>query len=185
MGKRIEDKGKYAGLTLEEAINSIDTRVKIGTDKGESFLFCGSIERFWEDLEELNRDRHEFMQKRWENAQEAAKKAVANPHADVSDYTKNLTRLYKNIEDIKPTWEGYQTYVTRQFAEVARLTAVVPKRKEQFDNFKPFQDREVKLSYDGDHPTEKNVTILIVEGYESGGYWDIEEYEAAKGKEKE
>lgn len=174
----MEDKmKKLVGLTLDMALGVIDGNIKIGTEKGSGFVFCGTKDRFMAEIEDINYANIDKKQKTYEKAIRSLKEAIAKPHTDVSDYLKQLEKNATDISKINPTWEGYQTFVTRKLESIAKKSAQIDVYKDRANNYIPLEERVIKDAYLSTTQFEPvGTVILLIEGNEAGRAWTTEEF---------
>lgn len=165
-------------ITLNEAIEYIEGTVKIGTLKGNGFVFGGTTEEYAEEYKELCDRLYESRVATYEGVKKTTKEAIANPGTSVSDYIHALLKgVDDDLEKISPTLEGYTAFVGYKIERLAMRPARVKKARLAVEEFKPIGERMVKVAYKaGTQFDPKGTLILLVDGVESGEAWTVDEY---------
>ena len=173
------------GITLGEALEKVPEYeyfggyIKIGTTRGSGFVYASRLDAFCSEI--IDERCIAKKEKAIANAEDRVRQGINRPGADPSDYMKVLLdRSGGNLEAIDPDYDDYVRFVKLQFETLGKRTKYLTKLKKQRASFTPLEGRKVKQAY----PTISSfdpagTVILIVEGYEKGDAWTVDEYEAS------
>lgn len=139
-------------MTLNDFLSDIsdDTVVYIGAE--HSFLFCGTVSEFYEDIELLNTHWKHILLGRAERAE--------------AWYIYTLEEKEQLIAD--------DERMKQQDFIIEKALAHLKGCRSRYENFKPFQEREVLDSY---QKTYEEGTAILIKGGEAGLFWLRSEYQ--------
>lgn len=136
-------------MILSELMSGLDDeqKVKIGTEGGSGFFFCGTVKQYRMRQHGFNRELHRRLEKA------------------VDDAEKRLPRAERQ-KGILPEAELL----------IASAKASIALSKWRLQAFKPLCDREVlKTLTASDIADEEEPLIINIEGSEDGTYWTMAE----------
>lgn len=178
-----EDRIKeYEGHMLDEVMSIFKGNVKVGTEGGNGFIFCGTPFQYRNERDELNDKLMSRRNLSYESAKKSVMDGIEKPGASVSDYMKSLAKHVNEedgtgLESIEPTIEGYLSFLRARFETLAARSRKVERMREACNRFKPAGERKIKLAYMADSQFDPpNTLILNIEGGENGDAWTVEEY---------
>ena len=157
------------GKTIEEVINEHDIKVKLGADRGNSYIYCG-------ELKDMNVD---FLDKLIVKMYKAR---IHNASANISRLT-NMDKSYEAFFEKHGTSENvpesavqarYMLWLNGIEKTINTSKATRAITKEKLENFTTIKDRIITDVYKS--IDEDNTLCLLYNGNESGSVWTTEEY---------
>lgn len=172
------------GKPLSLVLDMLDGNVKIGAESSTGFWYCGSIDEYIQTQGSIEYDLELRLRKRYNASNARMRGLIKKPETDLSDYLKALAKNAKRPEDIKPTMEGYMSFVQDRINEINKRAEYTIQQRERRDHYIPLPQRIVKKAYPSiDYSEGHDTTILLLEGNENGTYWTQKEYREGGGKE--
>lgn len=173
-------------MKLKEIIQE-KPKVKVGTDGGDGFLYCGVLtDAVCADIDvarvlllahriEENTHSADWLKTRLSlkaYVSECARRAenAVRSAKDLSEDEKKELRA-----EFKPTAEGYELYLRNTKDKIERKENTAKNLATKLLRYTPVADREVKRRYDS--IDEADTEIIIIAGYENGDFWTTNEYE--------
>jgi len=142
--------------------------VKLGTQKGSSFIFCGAIKDL--DPEELGKELSDKL----DDLLGSAKRTLARVQALKLDWM-----TYTEFQKTNPTPAGFNKWVESKRKELARCEAYYYKLLAREGGYPCIRKRRILDMYPSF--VEEDTWIVIIEGEECGTAWTTEEYIKNKG----
>lgn len=163
---------------LKENKNQI---IKIGTLNGSSFLYCGVIDDYTEKqlsdildrerdtaISKLNKDKNQFdnFDTFWERSKTNKKNMFMY---------KNFLELNKAVDE--KIMIAYDTKLERgKLNKYDKLKSKINYYYMLINQWKSVQDRKVIETYKTYESKDLDINVLIMDGYEIGKYWTVEEF---------
>ncbi len=172
-------------LEYIEILNK-NTYIKVGSNKGGGFLYCGKAGDFskWFKNEDVNNRERQKL----ENIIEAKKGNLASFECN---WSKKLDRLTKEYETAKKegkkdrrfkafnTIEEYTEHLTKEKEKhFTNLTNLLSYYENRLADFTPIENRDVVETYDSILLNEDGYIdhIIIYSGLEMSRIWDLTEF---------
>ncbi len=148
-------------MLLKEYVKTLKPEENISIGVCSGFLFIGKPYEFMLDSKSLNnewKDKLKRSAKRYDYIISSMKKdaPVRENYEDDASFNKVIT-----------SW--MESFSAQE--ESQRIA------NEIYDNFTPFEEREIKEVY---RNLDDNGTIILLNGTEGGGFWFVEEYKDHK-----
>ena len=164
--------------TLADLLTGYDGPVKITTDRGGGFLYCGLIRDMKaDDIDaELIGDAVETI--------ETADKQLAQLQRNAGKPSVYFERIVRDakLENKKqlPRFQigDFISWMEKQAEQMGYYYKTAGELREYIRKLKPFLKREVVEMYESIDPDEPNTMIVIVEGNETGPAWTTSEYQS-------
>lgn len=148
-----------------------DKLLKVGAKNGSGFFYCGTVGDFLENME----DNSDLLRKHAISILQAAKRRlnqrISNPPT-IDRFTREQLRGDGNPN---LTFQNYRFYVEHWFSGVYGLKQAADNHEQRYDAFKPLDKRDVVEVRESLAAADPGVTALIIEGYELGRYWTMDE----------
>ena len=158
--------------TLSDVVESLKGKtIKLGTKNGSGFIFCSKVKDNFKLEMSAKHASHNVGLKRLKSGIENRLNNLDKIYEEkFNERLKNLKRKdKKTIKKIKASLEQ-----SKQEEKVK-----LPKLIKEYDYCisTPFLQRPIVDKYADILKEEKGVVIVIIKGYERGGYWTVEEYQ--------
>ena len=173
-------------MTLLEYIKTLDndTYVKVGSEEGGGFIYCGKVEGLIEYLDNFNIEEP----KRLKGVLDNKKMALINLPRTWANTRKRLLATYKN--ELKagklepklakyPTIEDYKKHLAKVGANRREvLINTIAKNERLIAEYTDIKGREVLEVYTSvlDNEDGFKDTIIIFKGRETRYYWTLTEF---------
>lgn len=181
--KRLDE---LEGMTLKEALKYIGPNIRVGMEKGNSYVYCGDATVLKGNLHFVNEMVKKAVIRRYEAAVARAKTIARNENISMAGYLKKCVRDAEQIEDIAPTMGGFMQYLNEHIEKATKAARAVVPHKEKMETFKPLAERKITKAYRS--ISDKATVCVLIEGRENGWFWDAEEcaetWEVVGGKLK-
>lgn len=145
--------------------------VKIGSNKGSSFWYCGKVDNQI-SLPTIRKIREQLL---------SQSKSVLK---QLNYRLNNLDKIYeKTIQEAKKkNLKNIENHIKKLLITKERERQLLPKKIKsvEYDIDTPLLDRQVVEVVEGISPDEKPCWVVYIKGNERGWYWTIQE--AMKGK---
>ena len=149
--------------------------VKIGAENGSGFFYAGSVDNYLKNTDRVDRACHL-----------AAKQSVSRRKARIETLCKNCptaeTYIRKSLsrnDAENMTAENYLKFLDKYFNTVRNVTKEMQKAEELLAHWEPLAQRRIVRKEES--TVDEDCLIVIINGYEQGSYWMLEE--APKGEE--
>lgn len=157
---------------LSDVVESLKGKtIKLGTKNGSGFIFCSKVKDNFKLEMSAKHAYHNAGLKKLKNGIENRLNNLDKIYEDkFNERLKNLKKKdKKSIAKIKASLE--------QSKQVEKVK--LPKLIQEYDYCisTPFLKRPVIDKYADILKEEKGVIVIIIKGYERGGYWLVEEYQ--------
>lgn len=174
------------GITLAEAMKSIEGPVKIGTENGNAFAWCGTARQYELEERSFNKRLKKKKTTTYENAKANMRKAISDPCTSVSAYLKSALKAAEDdYEKMEISYEGYIEFVKAKIEKIALRPARIAKAREAAEKFIPASERLVKMAYRATTQFDPEGTLILsIEGDENGDAWTVDEYRKMLKEEK-
>lgn len=150
--------------------------VKLGAENGNGFFYAGKVNTLLKDTYKVDKVCHL-----------AAKKAVTK-------YTNQLDRLcryypapgeyamtlIKNNAADEISAEHYLKFLDKHFNKIKSTSAALGTAKDMLEHYKCLESRKVIRCEEANDTVDEDCLVIIVEGYERGKYWMLNEAEPGK-----
>lgn len=179
-------------MTLSERIGTADPGEIFCVGSASGFVFIGDKEEFERDIRSASRFFYKFFRSTLEKDVKKLKEFERKLGPEISDeesrwgileeklgkLAKECSAAEKAIECMIDTTTVPWLFsaldgVKDDIHELLRICRKYPKDRDATESFIPIEEREIKEEY----IRVQGETVLIVDGYENGGYWLREEYE--------
>lgn len=151
--------------TLDEVVSMFDDGDILHIGSKVAFFFVGTKAEYESDIDGISKSYEEQLQTRLKTAED-----------EISSTAEKLKNL--KIGDDEKTIE-YAERVQNIAKRYKYLFSYIPKVKKDIKEFTPLRTRKLKERY-------KRINegyAIIVDGKESGKYWDLSEYKSKGGEE--
>lgn len=148
--------------------------LKVGASDGSGFFYCGTVGDFVEDMEDYSDLLRKHAQANVQAANRRLNQRLNNPPTIERFCREELRSDKPNL-----SFENFTFYVNHYFSAIKNLKSAADTQVFNYDAFKPLGKREVVDIREASYAADPGVTILIIEGYEIGKYWTVDE---VKGK---
>lgn len=153
-------------MRLYDALMENPGTVKIGTEDGATFFYCGTSEDLLENETHYSIRFSKFTQNKLTNAErELTAKLEAEP--------SRRKYVVLGVDD-RPTEEGFRGWCEIWFAGVRKAKNRVEKWQERIRTFVNLFQREV-VDVRKATAYETDCTIIVIQGYEPGAFWTTDE----------
>ena len=171
-------------MLREELLEKIQTKnVKIGTEDGSGFFYCGPLGDFLAELDSWDQWLLEYLRKA-QTLSEKQLKAAVTQLPDPSGYAGKMIR--ERMQPFCLTLQGYLNILQDGFERVNRCKKKLDTANLNLRTRKDLRKRRIKEIREADKIVDTDATIVIIEGMEPGGYWTIKEFEEGiNGEENE
>lgn len=155
-------------MTVGELLET-DLKIKLVTNKGSSFIFCGYAKDM--DLDKMDREILESYNRLLDNARRKVKTLSSKPLTfDVFLKEMEKKGTSKNTPLTKTGHKAWKEKIKRSI-DTANNTIKANEEKLKF--FTPLCGRQIVDTYPS--IDERNTHIVIFEGCENGKYWTTKE----------
>lgn len=195
-----KNKTEIIGMTIEELIDTLDIKVKLGAKRGSAYIFCGQIGDM--DIDGLDTDIIEgyklnlMKTKGTIKANESKPKAYKDYKAEQSRMLgrklaslereleekgeKQRAKIEAEIEELKeeykPTRKGYNEWLKAILKRITTAKKTKEKIEKRIREYTSIRDRKVIDIYKS--IDEEDTYIVIYDGNEVGTAWTTEEFES-------
>ena len=138
--------------------------LKVGSKEGNGYFYCGDVGDFIENLNAYSDIMHDHFVERYENAKENSETVISRFCSEVFQVVNKGMFTSDYISSIKPI-----------FGRIGKVVNTEANAKNLADRYIPLIDRSVVDSYYADNVVDFDCLILIVDGFESGKFWCMEE----------
>lgn len=136
--------------------------IKIGSSNGNGYFYYGTIGDWRKNGNDYSDELKDHMYSRY-------LKSLKNSNDTIQSFCRNI--IAKSENGVVP--EKYISTIENYFGRISKMVNAKNNTKKWYDNFVPVSDREVVEFFDADMAIEdEDCMILIVEGNESGKFWD-------------
>lgn len=173
-------------MTVKEYIETTKKPyIKIGAKNGSSFIFCGDPKKFMEFEQEYNpKERQRLisivikLENELENFYPNYKKIIFRQYKEYKKYKINGGNN-KNFKKYKTVAEYVEHLKRLREKDYERLESSLKRNTKYRDIFTDISTREVKEVYPSILTNKYGFIdeIVLFKGYETGKYWDLDEYE--------
>ncbi len=174
------------GMALKEALKYIGPNIKVGMEKGNSYIYCGDAKVLKANLHFVNEMVRRAVDRRYEAAVARARTVIRNENISMAGYLKKCARDVEQIEDIAPTMDGFMEYLSEHMERAIKTARAVVPHKEKMEEFRPLAERKITRIYES--ISDKATVCVLIEGRENGWFWDAGEcaevWEVVDGKLK-
>lgn len=147
-----------------------DLTVKVGTEGGSGFFYCGRVADLKENFEEIGENLLQIDKDRVTETENLMKRIKAKNIAP----NEWVTAMYRRKGEFG-TFDGYMEMLKQWFTDLEKVRIRLLDAKEQLKEAKPLSERTIVDAYKS--IDEKATLIIIIEGRENGQFWTTEEYE--------
>lgn len=174
---------------LMEQINSMpsELKIKIGSNNGSGFFYCGTVGDFAEKIDEINDDLFKAF-KAYERKTANALLHDAKRFPEFPERWEHLLKMpLENVIETMPDRVGKAETANTDFLrfcsdigkwadKILDLKHSAKTAKQRVENFTDLQTRNV-VDYFLSDPTADNYRpfVIVISGEESGRYWTMEE----------
>lgn len=151
------DGENIVGMKLIDAVNELTDDVEICVGAGRAFVFCGSPDEFFRDIEIVNQHQIEIAQRKIKKAYNG----ILKKFKELKTSKVSIESLRKKAELLEELFEEYYKCV-KYLMGYGRI-----------------EERKIESVKNRIH---KNSIAIIIEGTENGGFWDKEEYDRWRSK---
>ena len=151
--------------TLDEVVSMFGEQDILHIGSQSNFFFVGTKTEYESDIDGISKSYEEQLQTRLKTAED-----------EISSTAEKLKNL--KIGEDEKTIE-YAERVQNIAKRYKYLFSYIPKVKKDIKEFTPLRTRKLKERY----KRIKEGYAIIVDGKESGKYWDLSEYKSKGGEE--
>ena len=155
--------------------NTEHKNVKIGAENGSGFFYAGSIVNYLDNIERVDKACHL-----------AAKQNVSRHKDRIDRMCRNCPtpeafarRCLARDEQEKMTSENYSQFLDAYYKKLCSVSEETQKAEDILNNWKVLAQRKVVRC--DDSIADEDCLVVIIEGYELGRYWTLDE--VPKGEE--
>lgn len=175
------------GLSVGQVVTQADFNVKLGSNMGGAFVFCGNVKDI--DISQIDNDVIDAFRRSKKAAQGEYQRLKAMPKdfdsfsADMIRKRKKAANKYVGIDAEAQAYVEEKYPITPQEHIKWRRELLEKKKKalsrsesmsRQIAQYTSIENRKIINAYKS--IDEDNTMILIFEGRETGAYWTMEEY---------
>ena len=143
-----------------------DYRIKIGSQDGNGYFYCGNVA-------DWNKNCDHYSEKLYKHIQEKCVKARNNSTSMIRNFCEEVLQVSK---DGKTVPDSFVSVIDNYILKIAQVINTKNNSKKRFESFKPIKDRDVIDYFEADLAVEyPECLVILVEGSESGKFWDATE----------
>ena len=151
-------------MTLEEMLNNLNQNEDVYIGSKSAFIFMDTPEVFFNMRVEIN----DLWRRKFQSTVEKSTMTLENiksnpPKEDDTSLREVWIAGHKSIKNF-----SYEDLLDEWKTRIERIEANLNNSKKQLEEFIPFEQREVIMSY---RNIDNTATIIIIPGYESGKFW--------------
>ena len=151
--------------------------VKIGAENGTGFFYVGSVDNFITNIERVDAACHMAADHRVRNCKTRMERLLKNCPTPGMFSARLLAK--GRVNEI--TAEGYNSLLNEYFGKVRSLDEETKRAEELLEHYTTIELRTVVTCFEADPDVDEDCLVIIIEGWELGKYWMLEE--AKEGEE--
>lgn len=146
-----------------------DLSLKVGAKDGTAFFYVGTVGDFLENMDVYD----SVMRNRTVRIQIRAERAYENEIRNAPTLEGYARECIKKEEPL--IYSDYRASIEDWFMRVTQKHNTALKKKAAAANYRKLSGREVKEYEMCDKTIDDNCLRVVIEGYETGAYWCLEE----------
>ena len=163
-------------MNLIELLNSLDDEKDVYIGSKSAYFFMDKPSVFIEEIKEYD---YTWQGKFYQTWKSSIGRLEAHKQMKPIEGETQVKSVWENGNKVEKTFE-YTELIDAWTKRLDALETNAKMWKKQLDEFKPFEEREVKEAYLN---INKTAIIIIIEGYESGKFWLKSEWNRFKNGE--